>query len=54
MKRELSATRALWTKDGQPVIVGRNMDWMEDMGTNLWSLPRGIERDGLAGKNSVK
>jgi choloylglycine hydrolase len=49
-----ACTRALWTKDGQPVIVGRNMDWMEDMGTNLWSLPRGIERNGLAGKNSVK
>lgn len=49
-----ACTRVLWTKDSQPVIVGRNMDWFEDMGTNLWSLPRGVERNGLAGKNSVK
>ena len=49
-----ACTRVLWTSNGSPVLVGRNMDWMEDLGTNLWSLPRGVERNGLAGKNSVK
>ena len=26
-------------------MVGRNMDFHEDLMTNLWVLPRGIERD---------
>jgi choloylglycine hydrolase len=30
------------------------MDWVEDMSSNLWVFPRGIERDGAAGPNSVK
>ena len=48
-------SRILWRgRDGEPVIVGRNMDWFEDMGTNLWILPRGIERDGLTAINPLK
>ncbi len=35
-------------------MTGRNMDWMEDMHTDLWSFPRGIARDGVAGPNSPK
>ena len=30
------------------------MDWKTDQDTNLWAFPRGISRNGLAGKNSVK
>ena len=47
-------SRVLWNSNGQAVVVGRNMDWFEDMKTNLWVFPRGIERDGGAGKNSLK
>jgi len=47
-------TRVLWEAQNQDVIVGRNMDWVEDIGTNMWLFPRGIARDGLAGKNSLK
>lgn len=36
------------------MIVGRNMDWVEDIGTNMWLLPRGIAREGLVGSNSLK
>ncbi|GAA4475948.1 linear amide C-N hydrolase [Rhodococcus olei] len=39
-------TRALWTESGHGVLVGRNMDWREEMDTNLWVLPRGAERVG--------
>src|SRR5690606_4431870 len=39
-------TRALWTAGGHGVLVGRNMDWREEMDTNLWVLPRGVERVG--------
>lgn len=40
-------TRVMWNEAGQPVIVGRNMDWAMPMGTNLWVLPRGEERVGM-------
>jgi penicillin V acylase-like amidase (Ntn superfamily) len=40
-------TRAMWRTGGGEVLVGRNMDWLKDMKTNLWALPAGIERDGL-------
>ena len=36
------------------VITGRSMDWFEDMSTELWAFPRGMERDGAAGPRSVK
>ena len=49
-----ACSRVLWSMPGQPVIVGRSMDWFEPMGTDLWALPRGIERDGLAGSGSMK
>ncbi|MFE1949323.1 linear amide C-N hydrolase [Streptomyces sp. NPDC059524] len=39
-------TRVLWQADGQPVVVGRNMDWKQRLDTNLWVLPRGAERTG--------
>jgi penicillin V acylase-like amidase (Ntn superfamily) len=49
-----ACSRVLWARPGQPVIVGRSMDWFEPMGTSLWALPRGIERDGLVGPGSLK
>ncbi|MFI8093602.1 linear amide C-N hydrolase [Streptomyces sp. NPDC086080] len=43
-------TRALWADAGGAVLAGRNMDWMEETGTNLWAFPRGMARDdGLDG-----
>ena len=49
-----ACSRVLYTsKDGNYVLVGRNMDWTEDLRSNLWVFPRGIKRDGLAAKNSL-
>ncbi|MFD6857588.1 linear amide C-N hydrolase [Rhodococcus sp. NPDC060090] len=43
-------TRVVWNEPSGGVLVGRNMDYHRDTGTNLWSLPRGIERnDGVGG-----
>ena len=42
------------SKDGSHVVTGRNMDWFEDLESNLWLFPRGMKRDGAAGKNSVQ
>jgi len=48
-----ACSRVLWSDNGQAVVVGRNMDWFEDMRTDLWAFPRGIARTGLAGDNSI-
>lgn len=40
-------TRVLWHDSGQGVLVGRNMDWLQDMGTHLWVMPSGAERIGI-------
>jgi penicillin V acylase-like amidase (Ntn superfamily) len=44
-------TRALWSNAKGSVLVGRNMDWVDEMETALWVLPRGQERnDAIEGK----
>ena len=46
-------TRVIWPDAAGAVLVGRNMDYHRDTGTNLWLLPRGIERsDGVGGSLS--
>ncbi len=39
-------TRVLWNDNGLAITVGRNMDWFEDMHTDIWLFPRGISRNG--------
>ena len=48
-----ACTRTLFTAAGDTVITGRNMDWDEDMASNLWAFPAGLKRDGAAGPNSI-
>ena len=48
-----ACTRALYVAKDGTVIVGRSMDWGEDMHSNMWVLPRGMKRDGRGGKNTV-
>jgi choloylglycine hydrolase len=48
-----ACTRALYMSKDGTVIVGRSMDWGEDMMSNMWVLPRGMQRDGRGGKNTV-
>ena len=40
------------SQDGKFILVGRNMDWLEDLKSNVWVMPRGAKRDGMAAKNS--
>lgn len=46
-------TRVLWNSSSSDVVVGRNMDWLEDIGSNMWLFPRGISRNGLTEKNPL-
>jgi len=48
-----ACTRALYVAKDGTAIVGRSMDWGEDMGSNMWVLPRGMKRDGRGGKNTI-
>ncbi|MFT0861925.1 linear amide C-N hydrolase [Ancylobacter sp. G4_0304] len=49
-----ACTRTLFVGADQTVITGRNMDWKEDMGSNLWILPAGMKRDGASGPKSLE
>ena len=51
---ESMCTRTLYVGDDGMVITGRNMDWKEDMASDLWVFPAGIGRDGAAGPNSIR
>lgn len=44
-----ACSRVLWADNGQAVVTGRNMDWPEDMKTDLWAFPRGMTRKGGSG-----
>ena len=50
----LSCTRLLHIDPKQGVMVGRNMDWFEEMKTKLVVYPRGIARSGYADINPLK
>ena len=47
-------TRAVYVGANGLVITGRSMDWAEDMHTNAWVFPRGMERDGASGPNTIQ
>ncbi|GAB3039516.1 linear amide C-N hydrolase [Natronobiforma cellulositropha] len=47
-------TRLTYLGPGECVLTARSMDWERDIGTNLWALPRGVERDGEAGPVSLE
>lgn len=49
-----ACTRTLYVGEDGLVITGRNMDWKEDMASNLWIFPAGIVRDGAAGPKSLR
>ena len=49
-----ACSRVLWNDNGRGVLVGRNMDWFEDIRSNIWFLPRGMEREGNTPVNPLK
>src|SRR5215470_17953702 len=49
-----SCTRVVYLGPDGTVITARSMDWKVDEGTNLWILPRGMNRTGQAGPNTPK
>lgn len=48
-----ACTRGVFVGENGVVITLRSMDWKNDIGTNLWVFPRGMERHGAAGPDSI-
>lgn len=48
-----ACSRVLSANNGQAVLVGRNMDWPENVDSALWFLPKGFKRSGLADGNAL-
>jgi len=49
-----ACTRVVYLGPADHVITARSMDWKTDVGTNLWVFPRGMQRSGAAGPNSIR
>lgn len=48
-----ACTRVVFKGPESVVITARSMDWKDEIDANLWVFPRGMERKGNVGKNSV-
>ncbi|MCH8542218.1 MAG: linear amide C-N hydrolase [Alcanivorax sp.] len=48
-----ACTRVVYLGPEGRILTARSMDWKTDIGTNLWVLPRGVARNGLAGETSL-
>jgi choloylglycine hydrolase len=48
-----ACTRVVYHGLNGTVITARSMDWKGDIPANLWILPRGMQRHGAAGSNSI-
>ena len=49
-----ACTRAVYRGPDGMTVTGRTMDWKEELHTNLYVFPRGIERRGGNGDNVVR
>jgi penicillin V acylase-like amidase (Ntn superfamily) len=49
-----ACTRVVYQGPNGLVITARSMDWKDDIPANLWVFPRGMERTGEVGPNSLR
>jgi choloylglycine hydrolase len=49
-----ACTRLVFHGANGQVVTARSMDWKNDIVSNLWVLPRGMERNGKTGPNTVR
>ncbi|MBE0648142.1 MAG: linear amide C-N hydrolase [Bacteroidales bacterium] len=48
-----ACTRVVYEGPNGTIITARSMDWKDDILSNMWIFPRGMERNGEAGPSSV-
>ena len=49
-----ACTRLVYFGANGQVVTARSMDWKSDVATNLWIFPRGMQRTGETGANSLR
>jgi penicillin V acylase-like amidase (Ntn superfamily) len=49
-----ACTRVVYQGPNGTVITARSMDWKDEIPANLWVFPRGMERTGEVGPNSIR
>jgi len=49
-----ACTRVVYKGPEKMVITARSMDWKDEIAANLWVFPRGMNREGNVGVNSIK
>ncbi len=48
-----ACTRVVYQGPNGTIITARSMDWKDEIPANIWIFPRGMERNGVVGPNSV-
>lgn len=51
--QSFACTRIMYAGNNGVVVSGRTMDWTDDVAPNIYVFPRGMERNGEAGENSI-
>ncbi len=49
-----ACTRLVYLGPNDHVVTARSMDWKNDVATNLWIFPRGMQRNGETGANTLR
>lgn len=49
-----ACTRVVYQGHNGTILTARSMDWKEDLHSNLWLFPRGMERNGETGNNPLR
>ncbi|MDH6250585.1 penicillin V acylase-like amidase (Ntn superfamily) [Chryseobacterium sp. H1D6B] len=49
-----ACTRVVYQGPDRTIITARSMDWKDEIPANLWIFPRGMERTGKTGQQSVQ
>ncbi|TWF35365.1 penicillin amidase [Chitinophaga polysaccharea] len=54
VRMAMACTRVVYKGQDGIVMTARSMDWSDDILSNMWIFPRGMERNGEVGPASVK
>nr|WP_297169331.1 linear amide C-N hydrolase [uncultured Dysgonomonas sp.] len=49
-----ACTRVVYQGPNNTILTARSMDWKEDIMSNMWVFPKGMDRNGEVGPNSLK
>lgn len=50
----IACSRVVYQGPEDIVLTARSMDWADEIYSNLWIFPRGMEREGRVGPNSIR